>query len=65
MDIQTACRTLSRAELRRPKCPKCGSVVLFAEHSAFNANGGICHSWSCDACGHEFATSIRILPRQA
>jgi ribosomal protein S27AE len=65
MDIQTACRTPSKTELRRPKCPNCGSVALFAEHSVFNPNAGIHHCWSCDECGHEFMTSVRVLPRQA
>jgi ribosomal protein S27AE len=65
MDIQTACRTPSREDLRRPKCPDCGSVLFVAEHSAFNADGGIRHRWSCDECGNEFVTSITVLPRQA
>jgi ribosomal protein S27AE len=65
MEIQTACRALSATDLRRPKCPSCGSVLLVAEHSTFNADGGIRHNWSCDECGREFTTSIRVLPRQA
>lgn len=65
MDIQAAFQARSKAELRRPKCPRCGSVLLFAEASAFNANGRIRHTWSCDACGNEFVTSVRVLPPQA
>jgi hypothetical protein len=47
-----------------PHCPRCGSVVHVAERSAFNLNGRIRHSWACDACGEEFATSISVLPLQ-
>jgi hypothetical protein len=39
-------------------------VVHLAERSAFNLNGRIRHSWTCDECGEEFATSISVLPLQ-
>jgi transposase-like protein len=47
----------------RPKCPRCGSVLLIAEESAFNLRGRIRHAWSCDDCAHEFVTSIILWPR--
>jgi ribosomal protein S27AE len=65
MNIQVACPVLCAAQLSRPNCPQCGSVLLVAEHSAFNPDGHIRHSWLCDACGEEFTTSVRVLPRQA
>jgi hypothetical protein len=47
----------------RPKCPRCGSVLLIAEESAFNhLRGRIRHAWSCDDCSHEFVTSIILQP---
>ncbi len=46
--------------LRRPKCPRCGSVLLIAEESRFNVRGRIDHVWSCDECGNGFVTSIRL-----
>jgi RNase P subunit RPR2 len=64
MHVQTACQVPSATELRRPNCPHCGSTLLVAEQSAFNLNGRIRHTWSCDDCGHEFVTSIRVLPRR-
>ena len=60
MTIQTACRTTPTEDLSRPKCPRCGCVLLFAEESEFNLKGRIRHAWSCDDCGHEFVTSIRL-----
>jgi RNase P subunit RPR2 len=44
----------------RPKCPRCGTVLLIAENSAFNLKGRIRNVWSCDDCAHEFVTSIAL-----
>jgi RNase P subunit RPR2 len=52
-------RVLATEELRRPKCPDCGSVLLMAEESRFNLQGRIDHAWACDECGSAFVTSIR------
>jgi RNase P subunit RPR2 len=50
--------------LSRPNCPDCGSVLLIAEDSRFSVRGRIDHAWSCDDCGTEFVTSIRLWRRQ-
>ena len=63
MNVQTACQARSSEDLSRPKCPRCGSILLVAEQSAFNLKGRIRHTWSCDDCGCEFVTSIRLWPR--
>src|ERR1700691_635823 len=52
-------------KLRRPKCPRCKSVLVAAEESTFNARGRIDHRWSCDDCGNAFVTSIRLWRRYA
>jgi hypothetical protein len=64
MNIETAERVPSKADLARPQCPHCGSVVLMAELAAFNPHGRIRHTWSCDDCGHEFVTSMTMRGRQ-
>jgi DNA-directed RNA polymerase subunit RPC12/RpoP len=64
VDAEIACQARCVEDFARPRCPRCGSVVLVAEQSAFNLNGGIRHDWVCDDCGEEFATSIRVLPLQ-
>jgi transposase-like protein len=46
----------------RPKCPRCGSILLIAEESAFNLRGRIRHAWACDDCSYEFVTSIPLSP---
>lgn len=72
MIVQSACqassprvstRVLATENLSRPKCPRCGSVLLVAEETRFNASGRIDHDWSCDTCGNEFGTSIRLWRR--
>jgi predicted RNA-binding Zn-ribbon protein involved in translation (DUF1610 family) len=55
-------RVLATENLSRPPCPRCGSMLLVAEDSRFNAGGRIDHDWSCDDCGNEFGTSIRLWP---
>ncbi len=71
MSIQLACNAkaltqdFGRPNFGRPKCPRCGSVLLIAEESAFNVKGRIRHAWSCDDCAHEFVTSITLWPRKA
>ena len=60
MTVQFACNASEPVtyEFRRPKCPRCGSVMLIAEASAFNLRGRIRRAWSCDDCAHEFVTSM-------
>jgi transcription elongation factor Elf1 len=44
----------------RPQCPRCGDEQLVPEHSEFVREGRIRHIWSCEACGHEFCTTVEI-----
>jgi hypothetical protein len=62
MSIHFACSSSETAtqDFGRPKCPRCGTVLLIAEKSAFNLKGRICNAWSCDDCAHEFVTSIAL-----
>jgi ribosomal protein S27AE len=61
MNIQTAFPAPPKAELMRPECPRCGSIVLMAERAALDRHSRIRHVWSCDECGHEFVTSIAVI----
>jgi len=73
MIVQSACQVTAKVasssrvhateNLNRPKCPGCGSILLVAEESRFNARGRIDHTWSCDDCGNLFVTSIRLWRR--
>jgi hypothetical protein len=61
--LSFATRGRATESFGRPKCPRCGRMLLIAEESRFNVRGCIDHAWSCDDCGNEFVTSIRLLPR--
>jgi len=51
----------SRPEnLSRPQCPRCRTRLFMAEASHFTGDGCIEHAWSCDCCGHDFVTSVRL-----
>jgi len=41
-------------------CVNCGGALVAPAKSAYLGGGQIRHFWSCDACGQEFQTSIRI-----
>ena len=58
-------KTLATENLSRPRCPRCGTVMLVAEQSRFIAEGGIDHDWSCDGCGNVFGTSVRLFTKAA
>jgi hypothetical protein len=68
MTIRAAClafptRGRSAENFGRPKCPRCGCILLIAEAARFNAQGHVDHAWSCDDCGNEFVTSVCLPPR--
>ena len=44
----------------RPSCPRCGEEQFAPELSEFVGEGLIHHTWSCDACGHEFRTTVEL-----
>ena len=60
--LRTCETNRATVDFGRPKCPLCGNVPFVAEETQFNLKGRIRHSWSCDECGHVFATSIVLRP---
>jgi hypothetical protein len=44
----------------RPCCPQCGEGQIAPECSEFVGDGVIHHVWACDACGHEFRTTVEL-----
>ncbi len=43
-----------------PRCPRCNDMLFAAAASEHVSDKQIRHTWSCDSCGHEFATSVRL-----
>lgn len=51
-----------RRYLGGPSCPRCGNSLLAAESSEFLTQGEVRHFWSCDSCGQEFHTAVKLEP---
>lgn len=47
----------------RPLCPQCSDPQYVPERSAFIDEGHVRHTWTCDACGYEFCTTVELAPR--
>jgi hypothetical protein len=44
----------------RPLCPDCGFEQFVPERSEFVGDGGVRHAWRCEACSHEFCTTVEF-----
>jgi RNase P subunit RPR2 len=62
MKVQSATRMtpLSVQRFGRSFCPECKDMLLAPASSEYVNAFLIRHFWSCEACGHEFRTSIRF-----
>ena len=58
-----ATRTVRR--IRMPQCPSCNDLLLAAAASSYVSEREVRHFWSCDACGHEFTTSVGLRSRRS
>jgi ribosomal protein L37AE/L43A len=43
-----------------PACPKCNDLLFAPAAAEFVSKSRVRHIWSCDTCGHEFTTSVRL-----
>jgi hypothetical protein len=43
-----------------PACPNCNDLLFAPAASEFVSKSRVRHIWSCDACGHEFSTSVQL-----
>ncbi len=43
-----------------PACPKCKDLQLAPAASEFVSKRQVRHFWACEACGHEFSTSVKL-----
>jgi transcription elongation factor Elf1 len=43
-----------------PSCPQCNDLLFASAGAEFVSKSRVRHVWSCDACGHEFATSVQL-----
>jgi hypothetical protein len=52
-------RSVSRG-FALPYCPRCNDFVFAPMASEFVSKSHVRHQWSCEACGHEFSTSVQL-----
>jgi len=45
---------------RLPCCQQCGDALVAPAQSVHVDDNDVRHWWSCDNCGYEFMTSVRI-----
>jgi transcription elongation factor Elf1 len=62
MKAQAAMRVVgpSPRRIACPICPRCNDLLFAAMASEHVSEKHVRHVWSCDSCGHEFATSVRL-----
>jgi|ERR1700722_8524557 hypothetical protein len=60
MHIATHVATGASRRLALPACPKCSDLQFAPAASEFVSKGKVRHVWSCEACGHEFSTSVKL-----
>ena len=52
--------TFAPRRIALPSCPNCNDLVFAPAASEFVSKTRVRHIWACEACGHEFATSVRL-----
>jgi len=45
-------------------CPQCGQWLLAPDWSEYLSERCVRHTWSCDACGYQFETTV-VFPAAA
>jgi RNase P subunit RPR2 len=69
MKFPAASSTLSSHadKLVRSHCPQCDDLMVAPARSQHVQNDLVRHWWSCETCGHEFRTTVRLpaLPAEA
>jgi uncharacterized protein with PIN domain len=65
MTLESATLVPTQRPFGMQVCPHCDELVVAPEASEFVSEGNVRHFWSCDSCGHEFKTAVRLRTRQA
>ena len=52
--------TVASRRIALPSCPICNDLVFAPAASEFVSKARVRHVWACEACGHEFSTSVRL-----
>jgi transcription elongation factor Elf1 len=57
---QTHSLAVASRRIALPSCPVCNDLLFAPAASEFVSQTRVRHMWSCEACGHEFTTSVRL-----
>jgi predicted RNA-binding Zn-ribbon protein involved in translation (DUF1610 family) len=57
----SACSNAPYNKVSRFLCPQCQDLIIAATQSEHVSRNEIRHSWACEACGHQFRTTVRYL----
>jgi transcription elongation factor Elf1 len=57
--------TVASLRIALPSCPNCNDLLFAPAESGFVSKTRVRHVWSCDTCGHEFSTSVRLFVDQS
>ena len=57
---ETHCTTVASRRIALPSCPNCNDLLFAPAASEFVSKTRVRHIWSCDSCGYEFSTSVRL-----
>jgi ribosomal protein L37AE/L43A len=57
---ETHAMSVASRRIAPPSCPNCNDLLFAPAASEFVTENRVRHIWSCDACGHEFSTSVRL-----
>ena len=50
---------------KRSFCPECQDLLVAAAMSQHVNDDVVRHWWTCESCGHEFGTTVRLPARHA
>jgi ribosomal protein L37AE/L43A len=62
---ETHITSVASRRIAPPSCPSCNDLLFAPAASEFITESRVRHIWSCDACGHEFSTSVRLSFRRS
>jgi hypothetical protein len=60
-------KTMTRARLvtyGQNGCPQCSESLLAPDWSEYLSDRCVRHTWSCEACGYQFETTV-VFPKAA
>jgi len=57
---ETHTSTVGSRRFALPSCPNCHDLLFAPTASEFVSKNRVRHTWSCESCGHEFSTSVRL-----